>query len=86
MLGYTRIRAVHGDRLSCTHGRVVSNCINRTVEFQARVVEVQVSFDVVAFLLRAQAEVSCMRYIVAWALGVPFSIVVLWYIVAHAGC
>jgi len=27
-----------------------------------------------------------MRYIVAWALGVPFGIVVLWYIVAHAGC
>jgi hypothetical protein len=27
-----------------------------------------------------------MRYIIAWALGVPFSIVALWYIVAHAGC
>jgi hypothetical protein len=26
-----------------------------------------------------------MRYILAWALGVPFSIVTLWYIVAHAG-
>jgi hypothetical protein len=32
------------------------------------------------------AEVFFMRYIVAWALGVPFSIVALWYIVAHAGC
>jgi len=38
------------------------------------------------FLATPYAEVSCMRYIVAWALGVPFSIVVLWYIVAHAGC
>ena len=27
-----------------------------------------------------------MRYILAWALGVPFSVVALWYIVAHAGC
>jgi hypothetical protein len=27
-----------------------------------------------------------MRYILAWALGVPFSIVALWYLVAHAGC
>jgi hypothetical protein len=32
------------------------------------------------------SEVSCMRYILAWALGVPFSLVLLWYVVAHAGC
>jgi hypothetical protein len=27
-----------------------------------------------------------MRYIVAWMLGVPFSLIVLWYIVGHAAC
>jgi hypothetical protein len=27
-----------------------------------------------------------MRYIVAWLLGVPFSVIVLWYIVGHMAC
>jgi hypothetical protein len=27
-----------------------------------------------------------MRYIAAWILGVPFSVIVLWYIVGHAAC
>jgi hypothetical protein len=27
-----------------------------------------------------------MRYIVAWLLGVPFSVIVLWYVVGHAAC
>ncbi len=27
-----------------------------------------------------------MRYMVAWLLGVPFSIIVLWFLVAHSGC
>jgi hypothetical protein len=27
-----------------------------------------------------------MRYIIAWMLGVPFSLIVLWYIVGHAAC
>jgi len=27
-----------------------------------------------------------MRYIAAWALGVPFSVIVAWYVLAHAGC
>jgi hypothetical protein len=27
-----------------------------------------------------------MRYIVAWILGVPFSVIVLWYLVGHAAC
>jgi hypothetical protein len=27
-----------------------------------------------------------MRYLFAWLLGVPFSVIVLWYVVAHAGC
>ena len=27
-----------------------------------------------------------MRYIVGWMLGIPFSVIVLWYVVAHAGC
>jgi hypothetical protein len=27
-----------------------------------------------------------MRYIAAWLLGVPFSVIALWYLVAHAGC
>jgi len=26
-----------------------------------------------------------MRYIVGWMLGIPFSVIVLWYVVAHAG-
>jgi len=27
-----------------------------------------------------------MRYIAAWILGVPFSLIVLWYIVGHSAC
>jgi hypothetical protein len=27
-----------------------------------------------------------MRYIVAWMLGVPFSVIVVWYLVGHAAC
>jgi hypothetical protein len=27
-----------------------------------------------------------MRYMVAWLLGVPFSVIVLWYVVSHAAC
>jgi hypothetical protein len=27
-----------------------------------------------------------MRYMVAWLLGVPFSVIVLWYVAAHSGC
>jgi hypothetical protein len=37
------------------------------------------------FLLRE--TVRCpMRYIVAWLLGVPLGVIVLWYIVGHAAC
>ncbi len=25
-----------------------------------------------------------MRYVIAWMLGVPFSLIVLWYVVGHA--
>jgi hypothetical protein len=27
-----------------------------------------------------------VRYMIAWLLGVPFGIIVLWYIVGHAAC
>lgn len=27
-----------------------------------------------------------MRYFVAWLLGVPFSLIVLWWLASHAGC
>jgi hypothetical protein len=27
-----------------------------------------------------------MRYVVAWMLGVPFSVIVVWYLVGHAAC
>jgi len=27
-----------------------------------------------------------MRYIAAWALGVPFSVIVVWYLLAHSAC
>lgn len=27
-----------------------------------------------------------VRYIVAWLLGVPFGLIVIWYIVGHAAC
>ena len=27
-----------------------------------------------------------MRYLVAWLLGVPFSVFVLWYVVGHMAC
>jgi hypothetical protein len=31
-------------------------------------------------------EEDSVRYIAAWILGVPFSVIVLWYIVGHAAC
>jgi hypothetical protein len=37
-------------------------------------------------LLNSPSEVDAMRYIVAWMLGVPFSVIVLWYVVGHAAC
>ena len=27
-----------------------------------------------------------MRYMVAWLLGVPFSVIALWYVVGHMAC
>jgi len=27
-----------------------------------------------------------MRYVIAWALGVPISVIVLWYLLGHAAC
>ena len=27
-----------------------------------------------------------MRYIAAWLLGVPFSVIVVWYVLAHSAC
>ena len=27
-----------------------------------------------------------MRYIVAWLLGVPLSLIILWYLVGHMAC
>jgi hypothetical protein len=27
-----------------------------------------------------------MRYFAAWLLGVPFSVIVIWYLVGHAAC
>lgn len=36
-------------------------------------------------LLRAVLEVV-MRYIVAWMLGVPLSVIAVWYVVGHAAC
>ena len=29
---------------------------------------------------------SAMRYIVAWLLGVPLSVIALWYVVGHTAC
>jgi hypothetical protein len=27
-----------------------------------------------------------MRYVVAWLLGVPLSVIVVWYVLSHAAC
>jgi hypothetical protein len=27
-----------------------------------------------------------MRYIAAWLLGVPLSVIVVWYLLSHAAC
>ena len=37
------------------------------------------------FLLKNLPEVV-MRYFVAWLLGVPFTVIVIWYLVGHAAC
>ena len=31
-------------------------------------------------------ERSVMRYIVAWLLGVPLSLIVVWYVLSHVAC
>jgi hypothetical protein len=38
-----------------------------------------------AFLRRSDVE-RVMRYLIAWILGVPFSNIVLWYVVGHSAC
>jgi hypothetical protein len=35
--------------------------------------------------LRSNGRCS-MRYVMAWILGVPFSVIVVWYIVGQAAC
>jgi hypothetical protein len=27
-----------------------------------------------------------MRYVIAWLLGVPLSVIVVWYLVGHVAC
>jgi hypothetical protein len=27
-----------------------------------------------------------MRYLAAWLLGVPLSVIVIWYVIGHAAC
>ncbi len=34
----------------------------------------------------AQIERFDMRYIAAWALGVPISLIALWFVVGHMAC
>ena len=36
-------------------------------------------------LLMTGLEID-MRYIAAWMLGVPFSVIAVWYILAHSAC
>jgi len=38
------------------------------------------------FTESAHSKEIRMRYMVAWMLGVPFSVIVLWYVVGHAAC
>ena len=42
-------------------------------------------YDGVNFAVVASGGFA-MRYAVAWMLGVPFSVIVLWYLVGHAAC
>jgi heme/copper-type cytochrome/quinol oxidase subunit 4 len=37
-------------------------------------------------IAHSSAEVDYMRYIVAWMLGVPFSVIAVWYVLGHAAC
>jgi hypothetical protein len=37
-------------------------------------------------MLQTTRVEAFMRYVVAWILGVPFSVIVLWYIVGHSAC
>jgi hypothetical protein len=39
-----------------------------------------------SILLGSAVGGAWMRYIIAWMLGVPFSVIVLWYVVGHAAC
>jgi hypothetical protein len=39
-----------------------------------------------ARLLQRRVAECAVRYIIAWILGVPLSVIVLWYIVGHAAC
>jgi hypothetical protein len=41
--------------------------------------------DLALFLL-CQVRMRGLKYLVAWLLGVPFSIIVLWFLANQAGC
>jgi hypothetical protein len=39
-----------------------------------------------AWTLLSQFREKLMRYIMAWLLGVPFSVIVVWYVLGHTAC
>jgi hypothetical protein len=39
-----------------------------------------------ALLALLSSEGDSMRYFAAWILGVPISVIVLWFVVGHTAC
>ena len=42
--------------------------------------------DTLAFVLLCDDAEVVMRYVAAWILGVPVSLIALWFVVGHMGC
>ena len=44
------------------------------------------SLSILALVLLRDVTEVVMRYIAAWILGVPVSLIALWFVVSHVGC
>jgi heme/copper-type cytochrome/quinol oxidase subunit 4 len=45
-----------------------------------------ISHNAADVLRHGQAGGVKMRYVVAWLLGVPLSVIAIWFVVGHAAC
>ena len=74
------IRFLHKSHMDCRRETV------RAASFVGHVRLYRCGFDAYGLFLAPSLVGGRMRYIVAWLLGVPLSVIVIWYLVGHAAC